>query len=320
MTIQPPRISVAIPLYRSAPFVDNVSANIEAMPPGIEILVSDRHLYDDAIDRLEKRHRGDRRLVFLRHRDGRDWIDHINDLLRQARGEYWRLLPHDDFTSGKALNALVGCLDEHPETLLAYGPTFSEDLDGNRLPGRQYPDPHPITDEDPWTLGLALDTHWRGHFSGAFKGLLRREWVVERGLWIRRTLGTVHAERAWLAPLAALGRFRFVPDAAYIKRFHPESTHAGWRPGVSHELSVWRVLRAYFRDLVPERPIYRAARGYLAWTTALRLNWLRRPDPLPPPTEPTLPVEGPPIFQRSFDRLLDRWRKAHHWQASSVDS
>lgn len=306
-----PRVSVAIPLYRSARFVDNVSANIESMPPEVEILVSDRHHLDDALDRLEKRHGGDRRLRFLRHRDGKDWIDHINDLLRVARGEYWRLMPHDDFSSGEALGVLIRCLDEHPETLLAYGPTTAVDLDGNRLRERDHLHPHPIDNEDPWILGLALDTVWRGHFSGAFKGLLRRREVLERELWIRRTLGTVHAERAWLAALALIGRFRFVPDAVYLKRFHGHNTHASWRPGVVHDLSVYRVLLAYLRNLVPKRDLYRAARGYLGWITAMRRGWVAGPASFPPPTEATVPEGEMPIFATALRRWGGEWRALH---------
>jgi glycosyltransferase involved in cell wall biosynthesis len=55
-----PRVSVAIPLYRSARFMDIIIANIEAMPKqDIEILISDRHCFDDTIDRLMERYATD---------------------------------------------------------------------------------------------------------------------------------------------------------------------------------------------------------------------------------------------------------------------
>ena len=58
-----PRVSVVIPLYRSARFIDNIIANIEAMPQrGVEILISDRHCYDDTIDRLAERYTTDPRV------------------------------------------------------------------------------------------------------------------------------------------------------------------------------------------------------------------------------------------------------------------
>ncbi|MDA8019694.1 MAG: glycosyltransferase family 2 protein [Thermoanaerobaculia bacterium] len=314
-----PRVTVAIPLYRSARFVDNVSANIESLSGDVEILVSDRHQDDDAVDRLERRHASDPRVHFLRHRDGVGWVDHINALLLRARGKYWRFMPHDDFASGAALEALVRCLDEYQDSVLAYGPTTAVDLEGTHLAERENPEPHPVGDDEPWTLGLALDSLWRGHFDGAFKGLIRRDVVVERRLWIRNTLGDIFAERAWLMALACLGRFRFVPDAPFVKRFHPESTHARWRRGRAHEWSLLRVLCGYLSDLVPERRVYRSARHYLAWTTAKWFGWLPGPSsPLPAPTEPLLPGPFPGSNLPGMGMLLEatrsRWRDAHAYE------
>ena len=241
---------MAIPLFRSARFVDNVSANIEALPADVEILVSDRHGHDDSIDQLERRHGHDPRLRFLRRFDGKTWVDHISDLLWEARGEFWRLMPHDDFSSREALEALADCLEAHPDTLLAYGPTTAVDLEGNRLPERDHLDPHPIHNDAPWHLGLILDSFSRGHFNGAFKGLVRRATLVERGLRIRPTRDNEYAERMWLAALGLVGRFRFVPDAPFVKRFHPYSAHAQWRRSAAHELSGHRVFLGYCKDLM----------------------------------------------------------------------
>ncbi|MEO1085302.1 MAG: hypothetical protein AAFY88_13770 [Acidobacteriota bacterium] len=307
-----PALTVAIPLYRSAPFLDIISANIEQLPADAEILLSDRHGDDDAIDRLERRHRGDRRLRCLRRRDRKDWVHNINLLLQEARGEYWRLLPHDDSSDAAALAALRDCLERHPRTLLAYGPTRAVDLEGRRLPERDHGNPHPVDNDAPWRLGLALDCFSRGHFNGAFKGLVRRSEIVRRQLWIRRTFGSVYSERAWLAALALAGRMRYVADAVYTKRFHPESAHARWRPGPAHELSFRRIWLSYLRDgLSPE--LYRRARRYVNWTTCLRLGLATSPPP--PPVEPWLPAAQEGTFASLLARVhrphADDWRELH---------
>ncbi|MCG8460516.1 MAG: glycosyltransferase family 2 protein [Holophagales bacterium] len=309
-----PRVTVGIPLFRSAPFVDNVSANIEELPADIEILVSDRHRHDGALEDLRRRHRGDRRVRFLERLDRKDWIDHLNDLIREARGEYWRFLPHDDFCDSASFAALVDCLERYPRTLLAYGPTTAVDLHGNRLADRDAGAPHPIGNDDPWFLGLALDTFSRGHFNGAFKGLVRRKEILENRLLIRRTLGGVHAERAWLAALAVVGRFRFVPEARYRKRYHDQSTHAQWRPGPFHELSVRRQLLAYLADLLPDSSLLPPVRSYLSWTTWMRLGLVGPPVDLPP-TEPFLPGHPTNAVERAFCELYrnhrSSWRAMH---------
>ena len=51
-----PLVSVAIPLFRSKPFLNYVIENIEAIESAdVEIIVSDRHGTDDALDLLRRR-------------------------------------------------------------------------------------------------------------------------------------------------------------------------------------------------------------------------------------------------------------------------
>jgi hypothetical protein len=69
---------------------------------------------------------------------------------------------------------------------------------------------------------------WKGHFDGAFKGLVRHRVVMKNRLLIRSTMGQIFPERCWLFALCLLGRFRFVPEAKYIKRYYAGSTHAQW--------------------------------------------------------------------------------------------
>ena len=82
-----PLVTIAVPLYRSARFVDNIVSNIAALTyDPVEILISDRHGFDDAIDQLEARYRRDPRVRILRARDGIDWAAHYNELLKAATG------------------------------------------------------------------------------------------------------------------------------------------------------------------------------------------------------------------------------------------
>lgn len=246
-----PRVSVVIPLYRSARFIDTIIANIEAMPASdVEILISDRHCHDDTIDRLETRYARDHRVRCLKHRDDIDWVGHINALLKEARGEYWRFLPHDDLSPPGSLEALMKALDLHPEAVIAYGPTQAIDGEGKRLPERDRPHPHPRQAEQGWTLGLVLEMFWAGYFDGAFKGLVRRELVMENQLLIKSTLGQVFPERCWLFALCLLGRFHFVREATYIKRFYEGSTSSQWTITGKNFRSAALVMTSYLRNLL----------------------------------------------------------------------
>ena len=135
-----PKVTVVIPLFKSAGFIDTIIANIDAMPSqGMEILISDRHCYDDTIDRLAKRYSDDPRVRCIKHHDKLDWVGHINFLLREANGIYWRFLPHDDISPPGSLEILISALNSNADAILAYGPTYAIDGAGNPLPQEECP-------------------------------------------------------------------------------------------------------------------------------------------------------------------------------------
>lgn len=309
-----PRVSVGIPLFRSRRFLDVIAANIDAMPrEGIEVLVSDRHGDDDALEALERRFRGDRRLRFFRAGDRLDWVHNVNFLLSEARGEYWRLLPHDDTSPAGSLEALVSALDAQPDALLAFGPTLALDLEGARLPDKDQPSPMPAAARDAWTLELALEMHWKKHFLGAFKGLVRRRVLAEEGLLVRGTPGQVFAERCWLFGLCLLGRFVFVEDAPYFKRLYAASTHRQWAiSGRSHRAAA-RCMIGYLWDLVADRRARLYGAGDLWLNARRRASWQdARGDRRSLPTY--RPLGDPrPLLERG---LVPRTRLTEAWVAA----
>ena len=257
-----PKVSIGIPLYKSARFLDIIISNIEAMPKGdIEILISDRHCCDDAIDILQERFAKDSRIRFFKSYDEIDWVGNINFLLQQATGDYWMFLPHDDTFPTGSLDKLISALVNNPGAILAYGLIKAIDLYGNALPEKENLNPHPTHSKDSWTLNLALEMFWMGHFNGAFKGLIRRKVLVERNLFIRKTADNIMPERCWLFGLCLLGSFVFVPEALYIKRFYDESTHGRWNVHGRHYISATYVMISYLWDFV--KPLH--VRLYGVW-------------------------------------------------------
>ena len=267
-----PRISVGIPLHRSLRFLDTIITNIEARPKkGVEILISDRHCYDDALTILQERYRGDARFRFFAARDELDWVGNINFLLKEAAGRYWRFLPHDDLSPAGSMEALMQALDSHPEAVLAYGPTRAVDMDGQPL--RRFDRLTESIETREWTLGIALEMFWKGYFDGAFKGVVHREALIHNNLFIRNTRDQVFPERCWLFALCLLGSFQFVPTAMYVKRYYPESTHARWEITGRHFHSVawamtmylWRFVKSLPACLYGTVDIWRNARLMARW-------------------------------------------------------
>lgn len=251
-----PLVSVGIPLFRSGPFVDGLRANCRALAArdDVEVIVSDRHGLDDTIDLLAAEWKGDPRFRFLKASDGLSWVEHANLLLRAARGEYFRWMPHDDLFPEGCLDPLVDRLNRDPEIILAYAPTRAIDSAGHRLPERDRLETCPVAFNEKWTLRHSLDLFWTGSCDGAFKGLFRRLPVIAADLFIRPTRGLIFAERGWLFGISLLGGLAEEPGSQYFKRYHPASTHAGWSPGIGHVASATAAMCGYLKDYGPGWP------------------------------------------------------------------
>jgi glycosyltransferase involved in cell wall biosynthesis len=249
-----PLVTVAIPLYRSAQFVDGILANVRGIAyPNVEVLISDRHGLDDAIDRLEAALGGDSRVRFLRAQDGEDWTEHYNILLAEARGKYMRWLPHDDLVTQCTLKALVRELEAHPGTMLVYGDVLRTDVEGRPVPW-----PWNLEDKHPynrgwrhWSFDIPIFLVYELWCVGSFLGLFRRDRVMEHGLRLRPTHRGVLADHCFLAGLGLLGEIRMVPDFHYVKLDHAASTHSSWRYSREEDWAQHWALIGYLRMLEP---------------------------------------------------------------------
>jgi glycosyltransferase involved in cell wall biosynthesis len=268
-----PRVSVALPLFRSSRFLPIILENLEALDyPNLEILVSDRHVADDAIDRIEERYGDDPRFRFLRNADEADWIDHYNDLLKEATGDYFMWMPHDDSFGAEYVPALAAALDRNPDALLAFGRVEVVDREGSPMSKRELWHPEMRPDEA-WSTRTALRllTTWNPGI--AVRGLVRLGPIRDRKLLIRRTRRTVLADMYWVFAVSLIGPLLFVPEISCRKRFYGKSTHARWRYRRRHFVNAYGVLSSYLRDLAPSR---RAALGGMAtlglWTVLRSLK------------------------------------------------
>lgn len=267
-----PRITIGVPLYRSKFFVGQLRRNFKALADeeDVSVLVSDRHGFDDTIDVLHEEWEDDPRFRFTKADDRLNWIEHMNWLLNQADGEYFRWAPHDDIFPAGCVEPLARRLDSDPGAILAYGPTRAIDAGGVRRPGRDRLNTHPVARGGRWTLANSLDLFWRGFCDGAFKGLFRRAPIVDAGLFIRPTRDLIFAERAWLFGVSLLGGLAEEPSSEYYKRYHCDSMSASWSPGLWHVISTTIVMCGYLRDFGPAGSARQ--RGYIhQWLQAVRL-------------------------------------------------
>ena len=278
-----PLVSVAIPLHRSRRFVDGIIRNIERIEyPSVEILISDRHLDDDAMDVLGRRFAGDPRVRFLRADDRIGWVEHYNLVLRTATGRYFLWLPHDDSNDNGYITALVEYLERHPLAVLVYGGVEVVGEDGRQIWSDARRDPTRDS-ATPWTLGSALrmlmfGSEWLPQFHGVF----RREPVIERELFIRPTTGNVEADLYWVFAIGLLGEVRSVSTCSYRKQIHDANISVGWGPRHgSHVLDGIVVPYGYLRALASRRERLRALPQLVAWAGLRAIGWFTQSWPWP---------------------------------------
>ena len=215
-----PLLSIGIPLYRAADFYDTIIENIDSIDyPNVEILISDRHLADDTIDRLEDRYRDDQRVTTYRHDDEGEWWDNYNFLLTAASGKYFRWLPQDDLLPRHGLKKLIERMEGDAEVILVYPRIDNVNAAGEVLVEGGHDVRHAGRPRRPWRFRDALSVVAQLHHHAAGTGIIQRERVIAAGLRvppIRGGLGTP----AFRYGLACQGRFEMVPGVVGYYRWH----------------------------------------------------------------------------------------------------
>ena len=219
-----PLVSVAIPLYRSGRFLPVIFDNIDNLTwPNLEVMVSDRHGLDDAIHRIADRYRSDSRIRILQSDDGIGWVDHYNLLAKEAAGEFFMWMPHDDSFPPGYLERLIEPMIEHQQLCLCYGDVEPVSLDGTRRQDWRYVDTPGVTPSPPGLFSAIV--FYMVHPWVPFRGLIRRSVMIDRGLFIEHCVDEFGADANWVMSMLHAAPLMHVPGVMCIKRFYTESTH-----------------------------------------------------------------------------------------------
>lgn len=117
-----PTLSLLFPLYKSRRYLDNLTTHLDRFKDSeTEVIVSDRHCHDDAIDVLRQRYQDGANFRFLSATDGVGWVGHFNALIEAASGKYFSLVYHDDLYPADYFDVLVDELERRPSALVAFG-------------------------------------------------------------------------------------------------------------------------------------------------------------------------------------------------------
>lgn len=263
------RVTMALPLYKSRRFLDIITENLDALDyPNLEILISDRHCADEAIDILQARYGHDPRFQFLRARDEINYVEHFNSLLCAATGAYFFWLMHDDSYPPQYITVLANALNEHPDAILAYGGIELLRPDGSREIIKSQ-----VSNRTKWNTREIFRRFLDGHLLLAVRGLYRLAPLRQRGLLIQPTRDLFAADFLWTFATAFMGRWIFMPELCVQKRIYPTSALGHWHSHTApHTLAEAKALRIYLIDRAPNtREKIRGASVILVWTL-LRLG------------------------------------------------
>lgn len=207
-----PQVTLGLPVRNGAALLDKaITAALAQDYPHITLLISDNCSTDATPDICARHAAADPRIRY--HRQTRDLgaIGNFEWLARQADGEYFMWVAHDDTRAPDCVSQLVAGLSAQPAAIIAYGDVEEIALDGSR---RMIP-----FDGD--TSGLALAERLRKTAQPQF--------FQTYGLWRRAALQRLSfGATAWgqevpmMMAAACLGEVVHVPGAVLYYRVNPK--------------------------------------------------------------------------------------------------
>lgn len=238
MTVsQRPKVTVAIPLHASVPWVDVVAANIAALDDlDAEIIVSDATCVDDAAGRLAELTRGDPRVSVVAEPRGLDWVAHHRELFAAARGEYVVILPHDDDFGPGYVADLVAALDRHPDAVVACG-AVEISHPGAPDDGRRYRVPRPRGRWSALSVARLFTFEMIGYL---YRGVFRTAVLRREGIGPRPGDGGRRRDDLFVFEVLLCGPPVEVDGVRCTKRVHPGATHVAWGASPRHMFRLTR--------------------------------------------------------------------------------
>jgi glycosyltransferase involved in cell wall biosynthesis len=259
-----PRLSIGMPVYNAERYLtDALDCFLAQTFQDFEVIISDNASSDRTAEICRSFAERDPRIRYCRNGKNLGAIPNFNRVFELSRSPLFKWAAHDDLYHPRYLHTCVRILDDDPGVILAHSRTAFVDDRGQPFPVDSatgcYIDPRtgvaqtadsPMVADSP----VAILRFWQV-LSGAcwgthMFGVMRRE-ILQKTRLIPSFSG---GDRAMLAELALLGRFRCSNEVLFSKRFHEsaschlsEKEILGWlsTDGKAYSRRA-RQLKAYF--------------------------------------------------------------------------
>ncbi len=257
-----PRVSIGLPVYNGESYM---AAAIEGVLgqsfADLELIIADDASTDRTAEICRDYAARDARVRYHRNERNRGAAPNYNNLVRLARGEYFKWIAHDDVITPDYLARTVEALDRRPEAVVAHTQIRVIDKDAREL--TLYDNSLPLTAQPRVSdrfAGVVLDRYAHHAFFGLIRsGPLRRT---------RLHRSYAGGDRALIATLALLGPFVHITEPLYWQRHHPDRyqvTVSGRERAAWHDrentMIVASPLWTMYRELISAVRTYVGDRG-----------------------------------------------------------
>ena len=205
-----------MPVFNGSNYIrDALDSILEQDFKDFELIVTDNASEDDTAEIVEKYATKDARIKLVRNQKNIGAAANYNLGFEKSSGKYLKWCAHDDCLSPNFLSSCIDVLEANPDTSLAFANTMGITSTGEivKIEGRQTPS---LVSDDP-----AVRFKQAIELSGTCFPIFG---VFRRDLLARSTLHRSYysSDRALLAEMAILGKFRRVEDAIFYNREHEQ--------------------------------------------------------------------------------------------------
>jgi glycosyltransferase involved in cell wall biosynthesis len=212
-----PRLSIGLPVYNGASLIsESIEALLGQTYDDFELVISDNASTDDTADICRDYAKQDSRIRYIRQPHNIGLNPNHNFVVRQARGELFKMASHDDLYARDLLKRSIEALDANPQTVLAHCREARIDKSGHVTEVLKY-SVAADAPQAPERFRSMLFDGWDDYTYG----VMRMKALLKTGLHRSHHF----ADRTINTELCLQGPFYLVPDWLYFRREDPDRTH-----------------------------------------------------------------------------------------------
>jgi len=224
------RLSIGLPVYNGERYLaEALDCFLAQTFQDFEIVVGDNASTDHTAEIYRSYAERDPRIRYYRNGKNLGAIANFNKVFELSRLPLFKWAANDDLYHPRYIEDCVRILDENPDVILAHSKAAFVDDSGESFPvdpaTGDYVDPRtgvaqtadsPTIADSPVAILRFWQVLSRAHWGTHMFGIMRREMLQKTRLVPNFSGG----DRAMLAELALLGRFRCANEVLFSKRFH----------------------------------------------------------------------------------------------------